>query len=228
MTLHQIFEKNKAKNTLISHLNGEFKDDILSRSENPHSLENVEIEIVRTLLSDPSSKWVAASILEIVESLPESLFTPVLRTALETEDPSYNSFFVKPLVRIFGEIRVIESLTEILEEDFNNAKDILRVIYHVNSKVRPVGHFFGKQDIRWETKGFNYEWNAEQKKFIQDTRNSKAMSQIELDQYLPTLEKFIYLKKELVLKIKSKTTDKSITDVANRYFEKLANYPLKS
>ncbi|MCR9249462.1 MAG: hypothetical protein NXI20_03530 [bacterium] len=227
MTLNQIFVKNKAKDALIAHLKGDFKDDILRRSKNPHSLENVEMEIVKTLLSDPAGKWVAASILEVLESLPGNLFIPVLRTSLETEDPSYNSFFVEPLVRIFGEIRVIESLTEILEEDFNNAKVILRVIYHVNSKVRSVGHFFGKQDIRWETKGFNYEWNAEQKKFIQDTRNSKAMSQIELDQYIPTHKNFMNLKKELVLKIKSKTTDRSIIEEANRCLEKLTNYQLK-
>jgi hypothetical protein len=91
----------------------------------------------RAALKDNKRKFFAAFVLQQSRKVPESLYTPMMRAAVEERNPSANQVFVKPCLFTFGPRRVNETLLDWFEcgSDLEKAGAV-QAMYHALGLTR--------------------------------------------------------------------------------------------
>ncbi len=220
MTLREIFYSKEIKSYLQAYLENSFYDDFISKRELNRKITKNETLFILELLDDANHKWFVASYLKMVDAFDVEILRKLLEVAIKTSDPSFNSFFITPCLRVFGCIKVIQFLEEFLNDSFENATGILRAIYHVRSLFFSVGKFGDKGEIKWEQVGFWYNWNDEKGYYESYSVDQNGrMTVEEMTQYEPTHEEFIRRKRKLIQDIKKGTKDSALISAADRMLE---------
>ena len=156
------------------------------------------------------------------QSFDINLLKKIIKVGIETSDPSYNSFFIRPCVRVFGCIKVIELLENTLDINPENANGILSAVYHIRSLISSIGNMDSKGTVKWEKIGFEYKWNSTIEKYESYSRgNNKRMTRDEISKYEPIHNEFIERKRKLILSIKKRTNDSALIESANRMLEQI-------
>jgi len=91
----------------------------------PHAQELIAI------LEEPDDDWkrkyFVADLLYLYKSLPSQLLSPMLTTAVNYEDPSFNRIFLKPCLNAFGKQLVLANLKDQFQHNPNRVE---RLAYH--------------------------------------------------------------------------------------------------
>jgi hypothetical protein len=90
-----------------------------------------DLEWIGKALQDQERKLFVAKLARTAPVLSEELFQPLLDAAIDEINPSFNGWFVKPCLSVFGHRRVIEYLLNVAESgsDFRKAGAVL-ALYH--------------------------------------------------------------------------------------------------
>ena len=217
MTLEEIFKKRSSENYLMSYLNGDFHDEFIVKRSISATISDHEIPFILDLLADDNKKWFVASYLRTVESFNENLFKRIIEVGVDTFDPSYNRFFIQPGLRVFGCIKVIEVLEDILKNNPEKDNDILSAVYHVGSLINVIGEINAYKKWEWIEVGLKYKWNPKDERYEAYHRNENCrMTPEEVEHYRPMHNEFLRRKRDLILKIKDETKNPSVAESANR------------
>jgi hypothetical protein len=73
-------------------------------------------------LTKEPEKWFAAFLCARVETIPESLYFPLIKAGVDEPDPSFDGRFIEPCVWAFGHRRVNTTLLDIFESGTNTEK----------------------------------------------------------------------------------------------------------
>ncbi len=206
MILKDIFNSKEIDNYLVAHWKNIFHSDFIAKRKIHNNVDEKEMPFIIELLNDENKKWFVASYINTVDSFNKELFKKLIEVGVNTPDPSYNSLFIHPCSRVFGCNKVLEELGKLLDKNFENADGILKSIYHVYSLIVSVRQF----DADWEQIGLKYLWDSDKGFFDFSPKNPGCkMTSKEFQEYLPTHYEFLERKKNLIVSIKNKTTNKS-------------------
>jgi len=99
------------------------------RTANNGFLTKANEEYLIAKLNCNIAKWYVPYVLSVVNSFSERLMEELLKTAIKVRDPSYNSCFIKPAMRVHN-LEVHDYLTKIFSKSTQNQKrGILRAFY---------------------------------------------------------------------------------------------------
>lgn len=114
----------KRDNDLLSSFKAEFID--LSKDQTA--------ELVKILNGngDMKDKYFVADILYLYDSFSVDLFEPLINTAINFRDPSFNRVFLRPCIRVFG----VKAVADMLADKFNTGDIVQRLsistlLYHL-------------------------------------------------------------------------------------------------
>jgi len=89
------------------------------KEESPELSQSQITELVGILNyeNDWNKKFFVADLLYLYNGIDEKLHEPLIKSAIEYQDPSFNRIFLRPCIRNFG----VESVAKKLSEKFRNA-----------------------------------------------------------------------------------------------------------
>lgn len=95
-------------------------NDVLNafKESNPTLSVQQTRELVNLLTNntDIADKYFVADLLYLYENFDKELFEPLIKTAINHKDPSFNRIFLRPCLTVFG----IKAVADNLAEKFNN------------------------------------------------------------------------------------------------------------
>jgi len=96
-----------------------------------HAAGDTNIKWLQQALTDEKKKWFVAHLFYTLDlDPPESLYPALIRAAVYEGDPSFNKYFIQPLIRPFGHRRVNETLLDWFQNGSNVEKaGIVRALY---------------------------------------------------------------------------------------------------
>jgi len=132
-----------------------------------------DITTLKAFLNDNDKKWFVAHLLDNLDTFPVDLLQPMLLTAVNEQDPSFNNDFVKPCRRVFDYV----DIQNILLETFRNGDKykkigVLKVLYWARPTVHSITVHEGKKV--YEQQGYDtFFWDYELKSFDEDFKEDK-------------------------------------------------------
>jgi len=132
-----------------------------------------DITTLKAFLNDNDKKWFVAHLLDNLDTFPVDLLQPMLLTAVNEQDPSFNNDFVKPCRRVFDYV----DIQNILLETFRNGDKykkigVLKVLYWARPTVHSITVREGKKV--YEQQGYDtFFWDYELKSFDEDFKEDK-------------------------------------------------------
>ena len=217
MTLKDLFKKHSKADYSQKKDIDNLKEDLKLFRQNQQSINQEEANFLSTLLDNSNNKWFSAYILGAMETFPKSLISELVETSLNEKDPSFNSYFITPCIRVYNPIetlKVIENKRLTTEEEMFN---LLSTLYHVHSWIISIGKFNSNSfsEVNWESIGVKYTWDETTVSYIKNPKKNQ-MSKSEFDTYLPSHKEFTKRKKELILKVKNLAKSNELKNYASK------------
>lgn len=155
-----------------------------------------EIETFSKHLGEEDEKWFVANLFSIQETIPESLFEPLLNAAISEPDPSFNEEYITPCLRVFGFERVFGFLDASFVNGNNETKmGVCKAYYWARSPL--IKSISGNKSPK--IKGYFQKWNGyyygnyhwETRHFFEMTESEVADCSIIAQNLLTTRQKIL-------------------------------------
>lgn len=109
------------------------------RSQHIH-LTSEETDYLKNILEQGENwpdKYFVADLLYLYDPIPDKLLAPMLRSAIQFDDPSFNRIFLKPCIKSYG-LKKIEQLLDEKERegDASEKEGVARLRYWLRSEDR--------------------------------------------------------------------------------------------
>jgi len=99
-----------------------------------------------SLLKGRLSKWFVPHVLNVMDSFSKEVMVQLIKTAINTGDPSYNNSFLTPATRVF-DLEVNDYLLTLFpNSSYKNKMGILRTFYWVRSRLVTTIHPDGTEE----------------------------------------------------------------------------------
>lgn len=221
MTLQSIFNEHPNDKYLKAIHQGIFHKPFLAKRRVQPFVSADEIEFIKELLSKENEKWFVADYLRYMESMPDALLMPVLLTGLKEKDPSYDRYFVRPCVRMYGCIEILDRIELLYDNDKTLGLGTLSLLYYVRSLFAKVGRISDNGVDKWQTIGMKLFWNEEKGSYDWSFRDKdKMMTEAEFEAYKPTHESYLQKKRALIEKVAAENS--SLSNLANHMLGQLS------
>ena len=102
------------------------------KKESPELSQLQITELVEILEkgTDWNKKFFVADLLYLYDKIDEKLYDPLIDSAIEYRDPSFNRIFLKPCINTFGVEKIAKTLTEKFKNaDIKNKTSISTLVY---------------------------------------------------------------------------------------------------
>lgn len=169
-----------------------------------------------SLLKGRLSKWFVPHVLNVMDSFSKEMMVQLIKTAINTKDPSYNNRFLVPATRVF-DLEVNDYLLLLFPNSSNkDKKGILRAFYWVRSSLVTVIH----PDDTEENYKINFVWNGA------GFKSHKEINPEIYDEYRIKVNQKNNERIELLLNEYLKSNDSNLKESISWYLpKKIEEYP---
>jgi hypothetical protein len=136
---------------------------------------DVDISTLKAFLTDNDKKWFVAHLLDNLDTFPVDLLKPMLLTAINEPDPSFNNDFVKPCRRVFDYVDIQNLLLDTFRSGDKNRKiGVLKVLYWARPTVHSITIHEGNKV--YQQQGYDtFFWDYELKSFNEDFKEDQTV-----------------------------------------------------
>jgi hypothetical protein len=162
-----------------------------------------DITILKDFLTDNDKKWFVAHLLDNLDTFPVDLLEPMLLTAVNEPDPSFNNDFIKPCRRVFDYVDIQNILLAIFRNGDKDKKiGVLKALYWARPTVYSMTVHEGNRI--YEEQGYDtFFWDNELNSFDDDFKVDQKV----FEQENPRLEAIYIEQVKTILSEFYKTTD---------------------
>jgi len=135
------------------------------REKTDGKLKKEDEDYLISLLKGRLSKWFVPHVLNVMDSFSKEMMIQLIKTAINTRDPSYNNSFLTPATRVF-DLEVNEYLLALFpNSSYKDKMGILRTFYWVRSSLITTIHPDDteenyKMNFIWKGTAFKYDKEA--------------------------------------------------------------------